>query len=411
MDKLKQANLYRDELIPISGRLVERYNECLIKLGFMPTKLPTFSIDGIGWSPEIAEEKKVIHYLNNGDANPHGIIITPLQKGKPVYNPFHTFDREMMQQVFRIHGADINDITRDCAICLDFDQDIDAFYEPLDVLKYKNVTIKFHLINNLDKIQKEQLRLVEQFKVGNNFIDEKLHQKLLKSAQDYGDLRNRNLSLHDLQYKTDSFYSRAFNGVYVLRDFITPIVVFEDEKWYKEAIKDTIHDVIIFYIFQPELMEKLRDHVIIEYDLEAVVKTKRYERIKKFMFSTLLDKTQHPIKDILNDSVLFKSYLNKLDIESRKKVMSVELYLEKMEISNQYKLDDIVDITLFNALHQPHSSLNANHQDLIWMLLVNIAQLDVLFLYWYDKEHFYKAYETWNDSMKDWVIETIRNNI
>lgn len=411
MNKLKQANLYRSELIPVSGKLIERYNKCLIKLGFEPTKLTSFSIDGIGWSPEIAEEREVLHYLNNGDANPHGIIITPLQKGKPVYNPFHTFDREMMKLVFRVHGEDINDITRDCAICLDFDQEIDAFYEPLDVLKYKNITIRFHLIDNLDKIQKEQLRLVEQFKLGNNFIDENLHQKLLSSAKEYGDLRNRDLSLHELQYQTDSFYTRAFNGVYVLRDFITPIVVFEDERWYKEAIKDTIHDVIIFHISQPELMDKLRDHVIIEYDLEAVVKTSRYERIKKFMFAQCLKDTKHPIKDILNDTVLFKSYLNKLDIETRKKVMSVELYLEKIEVSNQYKLADIVDEKFFDALHKPHSSLNARHQDLIWMLLMNIAPLDVLFLYWYDKEQFYKNYMSWDESLKDWVIETIRNNI
>ena len=50
------------------------------------------------------QKKKRITLLNNGDANPHGIIISPLQKGKPVYLPFHTFDREMMQHVFRTHG-------------------------------------------------------------------------------------------------------------------------------------------------------------------------------------------------------------------------------------------------------------------------------------------------------------------
>jgi len=80
MQKLKQANLYRSELIPISGKLVERYNKCLTKLGFVPTKLKEFSIDGIGWSPEIAEEKDNLHYLNNGEANPHAILISPLQK-------------------------------------------------------------------------------------------------------------------------------------------------------------------------------------------------------------------------------------------------------------------------------------------------------------------------------------------
>ena len=411
MQKLKAANLYRSELIPISGKLVERYNQCLTKLGFTPTKLTNFSIDGIGWSPEIAEEKNEVYYLNNGDANPHGIIISPLQKGKPVYNPFHTFDRDMMQHVFRTHGDKINDITRDCAICIDFDQHIDAFYEPLDVLKYNDVAIRFHLINDLDKIQKQQLQLVEKFKVGHNFIDEDLHEQLLVSAKAHGDLRNRDLNLHELHFTTDSFYTKAFNGVYVLRDFITPIIVFEDEKWYKEAIKDTIHEVIIFHMSQPELMEKLRDHVIIEYDLEEVVKTKRYERIKKFMLSQCLKDTQHPIKDILNDNVLFKSYLNKLDIDTRKKVMSVELYLEKLEVSNQYKIADIVDVKLFDALHEPHSSLDAKHQDLIWKLLVNISPMDVLFLYWYDKEQFYVTYNTWDESLKDWVIEVISNNI
>lgn len=411
MDKLKQAKLYRSELIPVSGKLVERYNKCLVKLGFTETKLKTFHIDGIGWSPEIAEEKDDNSYLNNGEANPHGIIISPLQKGKPVYLPFHTFDRDIMKFVFKIHGEKIKDITRDCAICLDFDQGVDAFYEPLDVLKYDKITINFHLIDRLWYIQKEQLQLVERFNTGNNFIDENLHQELLASAKAYGDLRERDLDLHQLQFATDSFYTRAFGGVYVLRDFIKPIVVFEDETWHKEAIKDTNHDVLIYHIEQHELMDKLRDHVIIEYDLEKVVETKRYQRIKKFEMAQHLKKSQHPIKDILNDPILFKSYLNKLDIKARKKVMSVERYLEKLETSNQFKIADIVDEKLFEALHQPHSSLDAKHQDLIWKLLVNISEKDVLYWYWYDKEAFYKSFKTWDDSFKEWAIETISNNI
>ncbi|GAA4807941.1 DUF6638 family protein [Litoribaculum gwangyangense] len=411
MQKLKEANLYRSELIPVSGKLVERYNKCLVKLGFTETKLKTFSIDGVGWSPEIAEEKKDNYYLNNGEANPHGIIISPLQKGKPLYLPSHTFDRDLMKFVFKIHGEKIKDITRDSAICLDFDQGIDAFYEPLDVLKYEKITVHFHLIDNLDRIQKEQLQLVDKFNRDHNFIDETIHQQLLDSAKKYGDLRNRDLDLHELQYTTDSFYTKAFGGVYVLRDFITPIVVFEDETWYKEAIKDTNYEVLIFHIHQPELMEKLRDHVIIEHDLEKVVKTNRYERIKKYEMAQCLKDTQHPTKDILTDPILFKSYLNKLDIESRKKVMSVERYLEKLETSNEFKISDIVDTKLFEALHEPHSSLEPKHQDLIWKLLVNIAPKDVLFWYWYDKEAFYEAFKTWDESFKDWVVETISNNI
>ncbi|XCF05219.1 DUF6638 family protein [Tamlana crocina] len=411
MNKLKTANLFKSELIPVSGKLVERYNKCLVKLGFSETKLKTFHIDGMGWSPEVAEEKAEQYYMCNGEANPCGIIISPLQKGKPVYLPAHTFDRDIMKFVFKVHGEKIKDITRDCAICLDFDQGIDAFYEPLDVLKYDKVTVHFHLINDLDKIQKQQLKLVDTFSKGNNFIDENLHQQLLESAQKHGDLRYRDLELHELEYTTDSFFTRSFGGVYVLRDFITPIVVFEDEKWYKEAIKDTSHDVLIYHISQPQLMEKLRDHVIVECDLEKVIKTNQYDRIKKFELAQCLKKPQHPINDILNDSILFKSYLNKLDIDSRKKVMGVERYLEKLEVSNEFKIGDVIDLKFYEALHQPHSSLEAKHQDLIWKLLVNISPKDVLFWYWYDKETFYGAYKNWDDSLKDWVVGTISGNV
>ena len=124
-----------------------------------------------------------------------------------------------------------------------------------------------------------------------------------------------------------------------------------------------------------------------------------------------LKETQHPIRDILTDKVLFKSYLNKIDINARKQVMGVELYLEKLERSNAFKVEDIVEQSLYFALHQPHSSLSTEHRDLIHKLLINIAPKDVLFLYWYDKEQFYKSYNAWNDSFKDWVIERISNNI
>lgn len=411
MQKLKKANLYRSELIPVSGKLVERYNQCLLKLGFDKTKLKSFSIDGLGWSPEIAEEKKNLHYLDHGEANPHGIIISPLQKGKPVYVPTHTFDRDMMQFIFKTYGSQISDITRDCAICLDFDQDIDAFYNPLDILKYDTVTISFKLINDLDKIQEEQLQLVNTFISGNNFIDEDIHSQLLESAKKHGDLRNRQLSLEPIVFKTDSFFTKAFGGIYLLRDFIKPIIVFEDKEAHSEAIKDTNHDVLIYHISQPELMEKLRSHLIIESSLDEVVKTSRYERIKKVMFYNELKETKHPIKDILEDKVLFRRYLNTIDAKALKRVNGVEIYLERLERSNAFKIHDLVDEKFYFALHEPHSALEVKHIDLIWRLLVNIAPKDVLFLYWYDKEQFYNTYKNWDESFQDWVIETISNNI
>ena len=410
MQKLKEANLYRSELITVNGKLVERYNECLVKLGFTKTTLSSFSIDGLGWSPEIAEEKKEAFYLNNGEANTHAIIITPLQKGVPVYNAFHSFDKELMTSIFKKHGVFINDITRDAAICIEFDQNIDVFYEPLDVLKYKDVVIKFHLTNNLNKAKVAQLKLIDTFNSDTNFIDESIHAKLLKSAKKFGDLRERKLKLEELKFTTDSFYTKAFGGVFILKDFVKTILIFEKQEAYKEAIKDTVHDILMYHISHNQLIERLLNYNIIEADLAVEVATKRYDRIKKYTLSSYLKETTHPVKDILQDSLLFKSYLNKIDLNARKKVMGLELFLEKKEISKTLKAINVLDENLFVALQKPHSSLKAQHQDLIWYLLVQIAPKDVLFLYWYDKDQFYTLFETLESSMQDWVIETIKTN-
>ncbi|CAA0145280.1 conserved hypothetical protein [Tenacibaculum maritimum] len=411
MQKLKKASLYRGELVFISGELVERYNKCLLMLGLSETTLASFYIDGIGWSPEVAEEKKSTYYLNNGDANPHCIIVTPLQKGLPVYNPFHSFDKDLMKLVFKTYGEKIQDITRDSAICVDFDQEIDVFYTPLDILKYRDITICFRLIDDLDQAKEEQLKLIETFHEENNFINENIHQQLLDSGKRYGDLRDRDLTLEKITFKTDSFYTKAFGGIYLLRDFLDPILVFEEEKTYKEAVKDTEYQVLMYHISHIELVEKLRDHLIIECDLEEKMTLKRYERIKKFIFSKYLKNTRHPIETILEDEMLFKSYLNKISIEARKEVMSVDRYLEKIKKDTKVQMHDIIDREIYFSLHKPHSSLGVKDQDLVWKLLVNIAPNDVLFLYWYEKEQFYKKYLNWSESMQNWVITTINKNI
>jgi len=411
MQKLKEAHLYRSELMTLGGALVDRYNKCLILMGFTPTKLSVFSIDGAGWSPEIAKEKQQMHYLNNGESNPHAILISPQQKGKPVYLPFHSFDSEVMHLIFNTYEQEIKDITRDSAICVDLDQYIDAFYEPLDVLKYKNISIGFRLVNDLNIKQREQIELIDAFNKGTNFIDQNLHIKILASAKKYGDLRLRKLHLQPLDYTTTSFYTEAFGGVFLLRDSVFPIVIFKSEKWYKEAIKNTTHDVLIYHIAQKELIKKLESYELIEVNLEKVIKTERYERIKKQIFSEVITETKQPIKDILNDQMLFKGYLNKLDIENRNKILCVERYVEKTAYSNEVKVETFIDKAFYEALYQPHSSLPAKQQDLIWKLLVNISSKDPLFVYWYDKQLFYKLYQTWSNSYKEWVIETITKKI
>lgn len=411
MIKLKAAKLFGNGLVPLSGSLAKRYNECLAMLGVKPTGLSHFSVDAMGWSPEIAEEKEENYYLNIGDANPNAIIISPAQKGKPVFMPSHSFDRDLMHAIFTAYSKQIRDITKDAAIVLHLDQHVDAFYEPFDLLKYKNITVSFSLLHKLEEQQKEQQRLIATFEKGNNFIDRELHNKLLKSAKEFGDLRFRKLDLENLSLEVSSFYTRAFGGVFLLRDFIKPIMIFENLEVFKKAIKDTDHDVMLFHKDHDELMDVLRDHIIAELDLKSAVNSPNYQRIKTHIFSEAIVDNEHPINEIFENQFLFKKYLNELDLDTRKKLMGVELYLEKLALSNQTKMEDIVDERYSKSLHKPHTSLEIEHQELIWKLLTKITPVDPLHLYWYDKEKFYEEYKKWKPGYQDWVIDTISKAI
>lgn len=410
MEKLKEAGLYGGALVQVSGSIVARYNDCLAMLGLPPTTLDRFTVDGMGWSPEIALEQDNNFYLNIGEANPNAIIISPEQEGKPVHMPFHSFDRDIMTAIFAAYPLQIRDITKDSAIVVHLDQEIDTYYEPFDLLRYTKISVHFNLLDNLDQKQAEQQALIDKFETENNFINRQIHQEILASAKAHGDLRKRKLQLPSLELPIRSFYTKAFGGIFVLRDFVTDIIVFEDKELFAKAIENSTLDVNLFHISHHELTVSLVSQNIAQFDIKKAAKTDRYDRIKKHIFAEHLGTTEHPIPEILESHLLFKKYLNTLEPETRKSVMSVELYNQRKIIERDLQIDDVVDLQYTQALLEPHKSLEEEQKELIWRLLAKIVPKDPLHLYWYEKEAFYNAFKTWKPGYQDWVIKLILRN-
>ncbi len=411
MKKLRAAGLFGGSMVVLSGSLAKRYNDCLAMLGVIPTKLKTFSIDGMGWSPEIAVEKKDNFYLNTGAANVNAIVISPEQQNKPVYMPSHSFDRNVMTTVFAAYSREIRDITKDSALVLNLDQKIDAFFEPFDLLRYDDIEVNFTLLNNLDKKQMEQQAFINLFKRKNNFIDREVHRQILNSAKKYGDLRERKLKLEPIKLKVDSFYTRAFGGVFVFKNFDRKILIFEDETFFKTAINDTAHKVLLFHKDHDELIDALINNLILKKDFKAVLRTPRYDRIKRHVFIEHAPQLNHPINEILDSHFLFKKYLNMLPIAVQKKISGLELYYQRLIVDKDLKIDEYVDKAFYKILFQPHNSLRKEDEELVWKLISKMVPKDPLHLYWYDKEQFYNFFLNWKPDYQDWVIaEILKNN-
>lgn len=408
MKKLQQAGLFGGGLTVVSGPLVARYNDCLAMLGIKAVELKRFQIDGLGWSPEVAAELKDDYYLNLGDANSYGIILSPEQFDQPIYRPFHSFDRDLMYAVFTAYQKEIKDITKDSAICLHIDQGLDTYYESFDLLKIEKVSVHFKISGDLDKNKAEQMALIEEYNTGNNFFHREIHKKLLASALAYGDLRDRKVHLEPISVEVNSFYTKAFGGVFVLRDFIKEIMVFESMDTFKKSISNTTHEVMLFHKEHEELHKTLVDHLIVECNLKRAETTPKYTRIKKHLLVEHLKEAEHPMAEILENEFLYKRYFNTLSPDERKLISGVEIYNEKIAKSNQYKRKDLVDHRIFLALHEPHSSIEDEHRALIWKLLVKIMPLDPVALYWFDKESFYELFPKYDESYQDWIIERIK---
>src|SRR5664279_847084 len=101
MERLIRTGLFGAGLVPVkTPQLVARYNNALEELGLSPTRLEAFDVDGIGWSWQVAQEKGDSFYLCAGPSNPMGVVISPDQRGQPLYFPYNSYDRDMVDAYF-----------------------------------------------------------------------------------------------------------------------------------------------------------------------------------------------------------------------------------------------------------------------------------------------------------------------
>src|SRR5438067_493127 len=131
MEALRKAGLFGRGLTPVNTPgLVKWYNQCLEQIAIAPTRLTEFSIDGWGWSPEIAAEKATPYYMSHDLANSFAIILSPEQFKKPIYFPYHSFDRKMMERFFKQSARQIETLTQRTGLWLDVDTAVQQYVEP-----------------------------------------------------------------------------------------------------------------------------------------------------------------------------------------------------------------------------------------------------------------------------------------
>lgn len=401
MNKLIKAGLFGRGLVRIDRPpLVDRYNECLVDMGLPATKLSTFQIDKMGWSPEIAEEQGDNYYLSHGEANPLAIIITPLQEQAPIYFPMHSFDWGLMDQWFKLFRIPIADITRDTGIWLDIDNEVDIYSRPSDLLMVSEVFARVNCPGGLIARAQEQHKLVQRWLTEPSpHADDQLIRALEKTAIEDGDLRRRHLLITDMPYLDIlDFYSRAFGGTFVLRSQGTePMVLVRVEA--KQPLMANEYRATL------DVLPRLIESGYVETD--AAWWKDHLFRLKVVAESFLVE-----VLDAHEPELAFE------ELKDARKRQLVDQYQSELEMYNELtraraklKTGVVPEVSPEVQIHLMHPAdhLSQGSRELVWQLLTYLqGGRFVPLFYRHQKTAFVEAFtKSWRTPRQTWALGRI----
>ena len=143
MNRLLEADLIYDRLLPVTEpHLIERYNKALAGFGLPPTKLNTFDIDMLGFSPQIAVELNDEDYLDPNKVNRRFIIMTPEQENLPVVHTSFSNTAGLMHEFFDANARAINAVTIRDALYGEIEDTVSVVDSIEDLLSINEVTFR-----------------------------------------------------------------------------------------------------------------------------------------------------------------------------------------------------------------------------------------------------------------------------
>ena len=398
-----QLNLFGGSIVQVdSPELVRRYNSCLDYLGITKVELECFSIDALGWSPEIAELKHNPLYLSAGPANIFAIILSPNQVYSPLLLTSHSYDEDILETFYSKFKNQIADITTTDGITLDYDQGLSLLSKPTDLLLIDHVIIRT-AIGELEQHIRQQQNLIRQFNLQKYaWFDEELRKKLLASANTYGDLRNRQASIDDIEHTFHSSHVLAFGGVFVLRSQgnKNPIIVLED-KSFKKICLGPKHRT--FLPSDQELLATLEDYGFVAIDFQYYSKNLKLLELKRqLLIAKTLNEHYPEVLPSETSPGRIKQLLLQLGDKKLRQINELERVIRKV-MRNQRVLPRDLSRELRIHLAEPKQNLPSSERKIIQRLLSRMNKTDILRLARSDPRYFSQEYMKWSESKQVWA--------
>lgn len=409
MDLLQENDLIYGRLLTVDEpHLIERYNKALTAFGLKPTKLKSFEIDRTGFSPQVADELKDPLYLDPNEVNRRFIILSPAQADLPVVHTAFSNTPQLMYQFYSSNRRAIDALTIKDVIYGEIEDSVGKVNDIEDLLSINQV--EFRVLSAEDTLGKanELGTLVDRLKLEPDaWRDNAMLERMVELAKTTGDIRENKLVPDQVIFRHEAFWTSHFGGIYVFIDPETTTVISDpaapgfrrSRPWQVSYLGIRDADRVFRFLAQTGRLDLPR---------ASWLETSNYlEHRAEMAIAALIHRQQPDLNFEKVDRIWLQTWIQQnSDLINRDGVFPF-LNAAKREVAQtgRIKLEDLDPALRFQVVRA-----KPDHPD-AWLtnaLIADFVPDDVVSLYVFNKETFYKQYEGWSKRWREHVVETLK---
>jgi hypothetical protein len=409
------VNLLRDSEL-IYGRLltveephlIARYNKALAAFGLPPTKLASFEIDRTGFSPQVAEELGDFGYLDPNGVNRRFIVLTPAQIELPVVHTAFSNTSQLMYEFLTRNRRAIDALTIKDVIYGEIEDSVAKVVDIEDLLSINQV--EFKVLSAEDVLGKaaELGRLADRLKQEPEaWRDSAMLEKMVELAKVCGDIRENALVPDQVIFRHNAFWTSHFGGLYVFVDPDMTTVISDpsapgfrrSRPWQVSYL--SIHDADRVFQF---LLSTGR----LDLPRESWLDESGYLEHRADMAVRNLVRRTDPDAELAKaDKVWLQTWIHgRADLVNREGTFPfLNAAKRQAARTGRIDLDEIDPSRRFLVVRA-----KPEHPDawLTNMLISDFVPDDFISRYVFNKQAFYKDYETYQPNWRRHVVETLK---
>ena len=400
MHRLIEKGLMFGNLIRVdSPVLVERYNRALNHLSGRKTSQKVFHIDISGYSPGIGDELGDDLYLNHKGVNRQFILLTTEQATAPLLNAKFSTSRGILRQFIEENRTELFALTARDAVAGELVNSVYVADTPAKLFDIRKVAIEADTTGGTVAAAAKLGEMIDRFKTEpDGWYNDVLIADMIGMAKQTGDVVRNPVALRQMSFGQENFWTDHFGGMYIFRGVPHPAAIVAQPKEEVGPLPTPFtfdlndRSAIAKFLTLNDLVEPILDArgvdaaAILHQKMDFIVASVAAE-----MKENLAGATRRDLRR------LGRAYADRLP-EAWQGLAALLRWAEEdgpwPKITSEHP-------AYFYTL-RAKSHLDA---DLVNMLLAELTPLDIRQLFICHKEVFYRAYASWPDEKRAYVVD------